>query len=275
MLIGYNTNGFAYHRLDDAIEIIARLGYRCVAITVDHHALNPYDKDIDRQTERVRAQLEGAGLASVIETGARFLLDPMRKHSPTLLDRRAAGREKRRDFLRRCVDIAAALGSLAVSFWSGAMPAGQDPDVAFELLGDSCRALADYAVERDMVLAFEPEPGMLVDTLAKYRRLADAVSRDNFRLTIDVGHLCCNESEPNGALITKFAPDLVNVHLDDMRRGVHEHLFFGDGEVDFAAAFAALKNAGYAGPVCVELSRHSHDAVETARRARQFLEPFR
>jgi len=271
LLIGYNTNGFAYHRLDDAIDVIARLGYRCVAITIDHQALNPYDADIARQTERARAQLESVGLESVIETGARFLLDPMRKHFPTLLDRRAAGREKRVDFLRRCIDIAAALGSRAVSFWSGAIPAGQDADAAFELLSDSCRALSDYAAEKGVVLAFEPEPGMLVDTLAKYQRLADAVDHESFRLTIDVGHLRCNEAEPGGVLIKRFAPALANVHLDDMRRAVHDHLFFGEGEVDFGAVFAALRRADYDGPACVELSRHSHNAVETAERAKRFL----
>ncbi len=272
LLIGYNTNGFAFHRLEDAIEIIAKLGYRCVAITADHHVLNPYDKDAARQVKAVCAQLARLRLASVIETGARFLLDPMRKHYPTLLDRRAGGREKRMDFLVRCIDLAQKLESLAVSFWSGALPDGEAGDSAFELLAESCRSLAGYAAEKGVVLAFEPEPGMFVDTLAKYERLAAAVNRGNFRLTIDIGHLWCNEAGPRGALIEWFAPKLANVHLDDMRRGVHDHLFFGEGEVDFAEVFAALKNAGYEGPACVELSRHSHNAPQTAERAMRFLD---
>ena len=274
MQIGYNTNGFAHHRLEDAMDIIADLGYRCVAITPDYHALNPYDRDIAKQTEAIRDRLAERGLGSVIETGARFLLDPMRKHSPTLLDRRGGGRQRRLDFLQRCVDLAAELRSPTVSLWSGALPRGQDESVAFDLLAEGCRALADHAAERTVTLAFEPEPGMLVDTLAKFERLAGAVDRDNFRLTIDIGHLACSEAEPPADLIRRSAPRLANVHLDDMRRGVHDHLFFGEGDVDFAAVFAALAEAGYAGPACVELSRHSHDAVETARRAREFIDRF-
>jgi hypothetical protein len=46
MRLGYNTNGFAHHRLEDAIEILATLGYRSVALTLDFHALNPYDPDL-------------------------------------------------------------------------------------------------------------------------------------------------------------------------------------------------------------------------------------
>ena len=275
MPIGYNTNGFAFHRLDDAIDIIAELGYRCVAITVDHGALNPYDEDIAEQTGRVREQLNRLGLSSVIETGARFLLDPKQKHQPTLLDRRAGGREKRTDFLERCIKIAAELGADAVSLWSGAIPRRQGEEAAFDLLVQSCQGLSDCAAERDGVLAFEPEPGMFVDTLAGYERLADAVGRENFRLTIDIGHLQYNEAEPPGDLIRRYGGQIANVHLDDMRRGVHDHLFFGDGEVDFGEVFEALTEVGYQGPACVELSRHSHDAVETARRARRFLERFR
>ena len=56
-----------------------------------------------------------------------------------------------------------------------------------------------------------------------------------------------------------------------MRHGVHEHLMFGDGEIDFGPVLKALNDIGYAYEVNVELSRHSHDAVETARKAIAFL----
>jgi hypothetical protein len=46
----------------------------------------------------------------------------------------------------------------------------------------------------------------------------------------------------------------------DMRRGVHEHLLPGAGEVDFDGCLNALQKVGYEGPVCFELSRHSHAA---------------
>ena len=53
--------------------------------------------------------------------------------------------------------------------------------------------------------------------------------------------------------------------------GVHDHLMFGEGEIDFAPVLQTLHEIGYTGGVHVELSRHSHDAVETARRALAFL----
>ena len=41
MYLGYNTNGLAHHDLFDAVELLAEIGYRGVAITIDHNALSP------------------------------------------------------------------------------------------------------------------------------------------------------------------------------------------------------------------------------------------
>jgi sugar phosphate isomerase/epimerase len=56
-----------------------------------------------------------------------------------------------------------------------------------------------------------------------------------------------------------------------MLKGVHEHLRFGEGEIDFAPVIRTLKEIGYAGAVHVELSRHSHMAPDVARESYAFL----
>ena len=45
--------------------------------------------------------------------------------------------------------------------------------------------------------------------------------------------------------------------LEDMRRGVHEHLPFGQGDMDVPAVLQALEEIGFSRLVCVELSRES------------------
>ena len=71
--------------------------------------------------------------------------------------------------------------------------------------------------------------------------------------------------------IEAYRDRLANVHIEDMRSGIHEHLTFGEGEIDFPPVIAALAKIGYAGVLGVELSRHSHEGPDAARRAYNFL----
>src|SRR5262245_62041407 len=137
MRIGYNTNGFASHRLTDTLSVLCGIGYTCVALTLDHHALDPFRADHDAEAAAVRRRLEDLKLVPVIETGARFLLDPWRKHRPTLLEDDAAERRRREDFLERAIDLAAALGAPAVSLWSGVGPQTATRDVLDDRLVDA------------------------------------------------------------------------------------------------------------------------------------------
>lgn len=265
---GYGTNGFANHRLADALRVIAGLGYRGVALTLDHDHLDPYGRDVARVTGEVADLLRDLDLAVVVETGARYLLDPWRKHAPTLLH---DDRDLRLDFLRRAVAIGADLGAEAVSFWSGVRPAGVDEDKAWQRLVDGCAQVLGTATERGVMLGFEPEPGMLVSDLAGWHRLRDALGAPHrFGLTLDIGH--CRAVEPLSVVecVTAAAPYLVNVQIDDMRRHVHDHLEFGDGEIDFPPVLAELART-YRGFVAVELPRHAHAAPEVARRSLEFL----
>lgn len=274
MYLGYNTNGFAHHKLEDTITILAELGYQGVAITLDHHALDPRDPDWPQQMKRVRRLLKRLRLRCVIETGARFLLDPRRKHQPTLLSARMEDLRQRLNFLGNAVETAAALGADAVSFWSGTP---DEPDMDANLMtrlvsGCQCVCAVAEKLDVDVRLAFEPEPGMFIDTMARYGELHRRVNHPNFGLTLDLGHLHCLGEVPIVDHIRRWRDVLWNVHIEDMRRGVHDHLIFGEGEMDFPPIMRALAEADYQGGVFVELSRHSHDAVNTARRALAFLQ---
>jgi L-ribulose-5-phosphate 3-epimerase len=271
MRFGYNTNGFAHHRLDDTLTILANLGYRSIALTLDHHTLNPYDPDTLQQFSLLRDRLCALNLGVVIETGARFLLDPWHKHQPTLLSTDAEQRARRLDFLLRAVDVASKLGADVVSFWSGTATEATTFTLQMDRLVEGCLRLCDHAARRQVRLAFEPEPGMFIDTMTRYAELRERVDHPSFGLTIDIGHLHCLGEIPIAMHLVQWRDWLWNIHIEDMRRGVHDHLMFGEGEIDFGEVLRTLRQTGYAGGVHVELSRHSHDAVETARRALAFL----
>ncbi|MFC7546049.1 sugar phosphate isomerase/epimerase family protein [Plantactinospora sp. GCM10030261] len=266
---GYGTNGFANHRLPDALGVLADLGYDGVALTLDHDHLDPYRPGLADRVAAVGRRLADLGLGLVIETGARYLLDPWHKHAPTLVDDDPA---RRIDFLRRAIRIGADLNAEAVSCWAGVRPSGVDNETAWSRLVARCAEVVAEADAAGVTLGFEPEPGMVVADIADWHRLRTALGAPaGFGITLDIGHCRCLEPLPVPACVEAVAPYLVNVQIDDMRRGVHEHLEFGDGEIDFPPVLAALSAAGYSGLVAVELPRHSHAAPAVARRSLDFL----
>ena len=271
MIFAYNTNGFAHHRLDDALDILAELGYGGVSITLDFQHLDPFGNDFAAELTRARRKLDQLGMRCAIETGARFLLDPRRKHQPTLLSPNPLERGNRLAFLERSVSIAKALGAECVSFWSGTPLDPEDSSVLFDRLVEGCKQLLNTAERSGVKLAFEPEPGMLLENMDQFEELHSRLDHELFGLTLDVGHLVCTGELPISKFVNRWPKQLWNIHIEDMERGIHDHLMFGEGELDFHDAFQALRGIQYGGLVSVELSRHSHDAVRTAQRSLEFL----
>lgn len=270
MLLGYNTNGFASHSCEDALRVIAGLGYRSVGLTLDHHALNPYATDARGRTESVRTLLRELDLEVVVETGARFLLDPWRKHWPTLLESCSDDRSLRIDFLERAVEVAASLGAGVVSLWSGAAPEGESTEILDARLVEGLSRVCDHAAERGVTIGFEPEPGMHIESMADFDRVRTQLDHPALKLTLDIGHAHLTERSAVDT-IRAYSEQIVNVHVEGMRRPRHDHLVPWEGDLDVREAIGVLRETGYLGPATLELSRHSHAAVVTARRAYEFL----
>ena len=272
MLPGYNTNGFAHHKIEDALQILAELGYRSIAFTLDYNTVEPFAANAIARARELGKMAQDLGLNLVIETGARFLLDPRRKHQPTLLSKQASDRKKRVDFLLRCAELGLAMGSNTLSFWSGKPDFEAAEDSYWQLLIEQCVLISNQVENSGMKIAFEPEPGMFIDTMDKFEQLHKAILHSKFGLTLDIGHLECMNEMPLLPHLEKWSSVLWNIHLEDMRQGVHDHLPPGEGSIDFGKVFAGLNEIKYEGGVHWELSRHSHDAVETARKCRQFMQ---
>ncbi len=256
----FNTNGCAHHRLGDALELIAEAGYAGVALTLDHHHFDPFAPQLEKRAARLANRLAALGLGLVVETGARFLLDPRRKHEPTLIAPEASGRARRIDFLTRALDIAAICGAEAVSFWAGVPRPGLDRVQASRWLEDGVRTLVERAESRGVLAALEPEPGHLVETCEDWQALRERIP--GLALALDIGHLLVTgEAEPPEAILSHRGL-LGAVAIEDMRRGEHVHRPFGEGDLDLCSTVAALHAVEYRGLVSVELSRDSHRAHE-------------
>ncbi|MDR3083405.1 MAG: sugar phosphate isomerase/epimerase [Streptomyces sp.] len=269
---GYGTNGLADLRLDDALTLLADLGYDGVGLTLDQMHLDPLAPDLAARTRRLAHRLEALGLEVTVETGARYVLDPRRKHGPSLLDPDPDDRARRVDLLTRAVLVAAELGAHAVHCFSGITPPGTDEDTAWKRLADALAPVLDAAATAGVPLAIEPEPGHLLATLADFHRLRHALGDPApLGLTLDIGHCQCLEPLSPAECVRAAAPWLRHVQIEDMRRGLHEHLPFGDGDIDFPPVLAALSATTYEGLTVVELPRHSHAGPRYAELSLPFL----
>nr|WP_171400457.1 sugar phosphate isomerase/epimerase family protein [Streptomyces asoensis] len=269
---GYGTNGLADLRLDDALALLADLGYDGVGLTLDHMHLDPFAPDLAVRIRHIAHRLDALGLDVTVETGARYVLDARRKHGPSLLDPEPDDRARRVDLLLRAVRIAGDLGAHAVHCFSGTLPPGTAAETAWQRLAETLAPVLDAAASGGTPLAIEPEPGHLLATLADFHRLRLALDGPaSLGLTLDIGHCQCLEPLPPADCVRAAAPWLRHVQIEDMRRDVHEHLPFGDGEIDFPPVLAALADTGYRGLTVVELPRHSHAGPHYAEASLPFL----
>ncbi len=273
MLLGYSTNSIGEIDPLEAVPMLAGMGYRSLAITPDRHLLNPFSPGLAGEVARWRHALAAHGMACVIETGARHLLDARVKHEPTLVSAAPEDRRRRVDFTCRAIDLAVELGARCVSLWSGLGRDTASDATLFTRLAEGLEPVMVHAEARGIVLGFEPEPGMVIDTVARYQSLCERLGEpDVLGLTIDTGHLECLGERPAAVGLAPVATRVVNVHVDDMLACRHDHLPLGTGDVDFGPLLVSLGSAGYAGGLHVELPRQTHRWLETARESAAFLE---
>ena len=244
MKLGYNTNGLAHHRLVDAIELLADEGYQSVAITLDAGALDPYDEpaSLRRQIEQVRVGTRPSRPVAG-DRDRRSLICSIRasKHDPTLMDPDPARRAVRSDFLHRAIDLAEAIGAEAVSLWSGRAPRCRRREPGLDRLA---RRFATAAGSRRASRAFHwhssPSPACSSTHWTGSPGSMNEFAIPLFQLTVDLGHVHCPDEGDIPALLRTWGPRIVNIHIEDMVHGIHEHLMFGEGTMDFPPICRAL-----------------------------------
>ncbi len=143
-----------------------------MALTLDIHHLDPFDPDFLLNTRHVAARLRALNLGCVVETGARFLLDPRAKHEPTLLTADPDGRARRVDFLTRALTVVAETRRRGDELLGRRAQARRDPEQARGWLLEGVAEVVRRAEAMGVVAALEPEPGMLVETVDDWRRSA-------------------------------------------------------------------------------------------------------
>lgn len=121
----------------------------------------------------------------------------------------------------------------------------------------------------------------LATTPAIWRRMFEAIPSDNFGLNFDPSHLIWQKIDYLKA-IRDFTSKFIHVHAKDARVDQHRldevgimgtPLQFhtpklpGMGDVNWGQFFSVLSDAGYNGPVCIEVEDRAYEGALASRKA--------
>ncbi|MEM8866400.1 MAG: sugar phosphate isomerase/epimerase family protein, partial [Planctomycetota bacterium] len=159
----------------------------------------------------------------------------------------------------------------------------------FQRFGEVWPAIIRHAEEQGVRIGIENCPMLyektwqfglnLAHSPAVWRRLFEMIPSDHFGLNYDPSHLRMQLIDPIEP-IREFGPKIFHTHAKDMRIDTHRLNDVGTlvppmdrstakipglGDIDWGAWIGALTDAGYDGPVCIEVEDEAFEG-ELARR---------
>lgn len=154
---------------------------------------------------------------------------------------------------QKALDAATLMGAGVVTFHPSSIEGEMSQaKVRWAALEETLEDLGGYAEDRDIKIAIEnfPSPFFGCDPVELYNRIAD-LDIPNVGITLDIGHAFCGGHLP--AALSQFGEKIFSVHASDNRGRVDEHLTPGQGYVPWDDIFNGLRQAGYTGPIVIEV----------------------
>ena len=243
---GYRTGTFHHQPAEQTASQLAAMGYDCLELCLEAPDVRPENLDAAR-CAAIRASLDqvGIGLASLSYHADR--------EPPA----------QRRANQERAVRAAAWMSCpiLVLNPERAVEPARQWAEHVTRF-----QRLCDLADDLGVTIAIEPEPLLVVASSADALRMIEEVGSPRLRVNLDIGHAFLTDDDP-AASIRMLGAHIIHLHLEDMAAGVHRHLPFGAGDIDFLAVRRALDETGYTGPYVVDLFGQDRPPEEVAAQA--------
>jgi sugar phosphate isomerase/epimerase len=187
------------------------------------------------------------------------------------------------DSNRRAIDEAAALGAPVLVLVSGGLPPGsRDLDAARAHVGEAIATLAPYAAAEGVRLAIEPLHPMyaadrcVINTMSQALALAEPHPADTVGVVVDTYHVWWDDRIYEE--IARAGDRIASFQIADWTTPLPEGVLTGralpgEGCVEIGRLWRAVLDAGYAGPVEVEIfntdlwARPGEEILDGSRRA--------
>jgi sugar phosphate isomerase/epimerase len=272
MDIAFSTNAYLKFSFSEAARRLAAIGYRGVEIMADvPHAWPACLLEEQKQGIRDALARNGQRISNINGFMMNAISDPRQKYwHPSWIEPDRHYRQIRIDHTCRCLTLARELGARCITTEPGGpVEPGASWSAALRLFVEQLKPVAEHAAKEGVLLLIEPEPGLLVETADQFLELMRYLDTPAVGLNFDIGHFYCVGDDP-APTVQRLAPHIRHFHLEDIAATrVHHHLVPGEGAIDFAAVFRAIRAIGYDGWVTIELYPYVDDPDAAARTALQ------
>ncbi len=244
--LGYTTWSMPTVRAEEAIPLLAALGYDAIELAVVpgwRDALDLLTPDRRRRIARLLREhdLVLAALASNVD----LLAD-----DPRDLDENLAQ-------LANAIDLAAewagTAGPPVVDTYLGGRP-GDWPGRR-EMARERLTRVCERGATRGVTIALQPHMDGVLDSPDKVAWIVDAIARPNLGITLDINDFSVQGYDV-AEVVALLGPHAVHAHVKDEVGRVPDYRFVvpGDGAFDYRRFIAEMSRVGYRGAICGEIS---------------------
>ncbi|MCG8652768.1 MAG: sugar phosphate isomerase/epimerase [Pirellulales bacterium] len=268
MIPGFHIGGMLLHTQQDAIAMVAELGYRCVAIRPRAGDLDPRDPHFGEQVLRLGDAAARAEVQLVLDADALFMPDRNVARGPSLASLDTSEAARARQWITRWIEIAGELGCRLLTFSSGKHPveAVAEADRWLDELAAGLDQLSRSAQNHGVGLALRPRSGDAVATVAHFERLQQWMEDSgDIALAADVAEMIKGHEIPLGDRLARNMDSLECVYLCDHRPGMGGDQRIGHGEVAVSRIVRSLREQGFQGMAVVRAEGHSEQGLVPAQ----------
>jgi L-ribulose-5-phosphate 3-epimerase len=261
------TNTYHTYSLEDSLIGAQKAGYKNIELT-----------SVPGWTEHVRRDATAEELAHVKDLLKKYDLTAIgfAGHSDLASDAGVAE-------FRKALDVAHKLGIPFVTTSTGGHDASSHGslDEQREAFLGRIRPLCDEAAEKEITICLETHGGLVANG-AISAELVRMIDKPNIGINYDPGNVIFYGNTDPTEDIKAAAPYVRHMHAKDNigGHGVWNFPPAGTGEVNFDPIFAALEEAGFDGPVSVEIEFQGEpwppldDVHAAVQRAYDFLRKY-
>jgi len=256
MQLGIFAKTFVRPNLEETLDAVKSFGLECVQFNFSCVGMPTLPHVIEPElAQRIRGELAKRSLSMAAVSGTCNLIHPDEAH-------RADGIRRLGTLIASCRELGTSIVTLCTGtrdpddMWR-AHPENQSPD-AWRDLRMSLETLLPVAEKHRVSLGVEPEPGNVIDSARKARRLLDEFKSPWIKIIFDGANLVASHGlSKQHPILSEAAdllgPDIVLAHAKDLigtnTQDAPGHVAAGKGKLDYLHFFSLLRKNGFEGPI--------------------------